>query len=395
MTRGNGPSARVAALLITSFFLVFLGPAVVQVYLKNLLRGDGTGAKATLILAVLYFSFMFWRLLVVKTQRVLGDRLCLILGVAGYLLVPVALVFTADFWVLAAAAAAWGWAAAAIWQTGPLWLYDHTDPRRRGFWAGALYAALFLGLWCGTLAVGRAADAKREDLMLWFLIVPGVPAVVLCTILPARPSRAEALSLAGIRTMLFDRGVAVIGILLFISATTYGLLLGAFRNGIDAAYGAGTVGKVLSNFFAARLLVSVAAGHFSDVIARRTVVAAVFAVGGLALALASIYRGVWALSAAAAALGIVGGTVPVSATAYSADWFPPEKRPLALGAAFFWNDAGTATALLAGQWLSSLGSGFFSATSAFALLFLASAVLSLLLPGMRTALVHESASNGK
>jgi len=198
-----------------------------------------------------------------------------------------------------------------------------------------------------------------------------------------------------ISQMLLDRRVIVIGALLFVAATTYGLLLGVFRNRIDDAYGAGTVGLVLSYFFAVRLVVSVAGGYFSDIIARRFVVATVFAVGGLALAIASIHGGVRAFVVAAVALGLVGGTVPVSATAFAADWFPAEKRTLGMGSAFFWNDAGTATALVAGQFLPSGGKDFSLPMLVFALLFVAAAVMSLLLPDMKGQFAQEIASNGK
>jgi len=175
--------------------------------------------------------------------------------------------------------------------------------------------------------------------------------------------------------------VIILGILLFVSATTYGLLLGAFRDRIDLAFGTKTVGIVLSWFFMARLLVSILGGHFTDIIARRSVVALAFFVGGAALALASGFKDVWALTAASVALGLVGGIVPVSATAYSADWFPPEKRSLAMGASFIWGDLGTAVSLLAGQFIAEASPGFAAPLLAFAALFLASTVLALLLPG--------------
>jgi len=156
MACAQGISRRVPPLIIIAFFFTFMGPAVVQVFLRNLVPADWGAVKVTAILAALYFSFMFWRLLVVKTQHWMGDKWSLVFGVAAYMLVPAALIFTTSYALLVVLAILWGWGAAAIWLTGPVWLYDNTNPARRGFWAGVLYMVLFAGLYIGTLRrVGR------------------------------------------------------------------------------------------------------------------------------------------------------------------------------------------------------------------------------------------------
>lgn len=380
MTDGLGTARRVPPVIIISFFLIFMGPGVVQVYLRNLVPPDWAPVKVTSILAALYFSFMFWRLLVVKTQHIIGDKWALTLGLAAYLLVPLALVFTSNYLVLVAMAILWGWGAAAIWQTGPVWLYDNTDSRRRGLWAGLLYMVLFTGLFAGTMFVGLASGHKGRPLMLALLIAPGAAAVVLAALLPARRARAQALSLAGVRSMFLDRRVVILGALLFVSATAYGLLLGAFRDKIDGTFGTLAVGKVLSCFFITRLAFSIVGGHFSDIFARRSVVAAAFLAGGAGLVIAANCQSILSLSAASISLGIVGAVVPVSATAYSADWFTPEKRSLALGAAFVWNDAATALSLLGGQYMVQLTGSFTVPMLAFGVLFLLSTALAFAIP---------------
>jgi len=385
MTEGQGRARRVPALIIASFFFVFMGPAVVQIYLRNLMRPEEGRMSATTVLAALYFSFMLWRLLTVKSQHVFGDKWSLVFGLAAYLLIPVALAFTTNYVVLLVMAVLWGWGAAGIWLTGPVWLYDNTDPRRRGLWAGVLYMTLFGGLWLGTLLVGFAAKTENRALMLAILIAPGALAVALAAALPSRRARAEGITFAAVRRVFFDLKVIILGSLLFVAATTYGFLLGAFRDGIDDAYGTAAVGTVLSFFFAARLVVSILGGHFSDVFARKSVIALVFFVGGAGLATASASQSVWAFSLGAIALAVVGGTVPVSATAYSADWFAPERRALAMGAAFFWQDAGTALALLAGQYVARTSSSVAAPFLVFAALFLASAFLALFIPEMQRA----------
>jgi MFS family permease len=88
----------------------------------------------------------------------------------------------------------------------------------------------------------------------------------------------------------------------------------------------------------------------------------------------------FSLMTAAVCLGLVSGVVPVSATAFSADWFAPEKRALALGAAFLWQDCGMVISLLGGQYMAQATSGFRLPFVAFSLLFLASAAVTFVLP---------------
>ena len=221
--------------------------------------------------------------------------------------------------------------------------------------------------------------------MLAFLIAPGAVSVAIAAFLPARRARAEGLSFAAVRSMLVDRRVVIIGVLLFVSGASYGLLLGAFRDKIDARFGSLAVGQVVGVFFVTRLVISIAGGHFSDLFARRIVVALAFFLGGAGLAAAAGLDNLLSLYVASVCLGLVGAVVPVSATAYSADWFPAEKRTLAMGSAFLWNDAATAISLLAGQYIVQASGGFGASMLVFGVLFLAATALSLLIPETRRA----------
>lgn len=385
MTVPGAKSGRVAALLIAAYFLVFAGPGAIQGFLKNVLPAWGP-VKVTSILAAVYFSFMFWRMLVVSTQRILGDRLSFAAGLASYSLMPayllaiIAFRLQPDYWALIVIALAWGWGSASLWQTGPVWLYDVTASNRRGLWAGVLYMLVFLGLIIGARLQGYAASTGDATLLLILALTPGALAVIFATLLPARQARSERLSFDAIKSVLSDRRVMLLGLLLFISSTAYGLLLGVFRDRIQEAFGASAVGVVLSYYFATRLVISVSGGHSSDLLARRTVVAAAFFVGGAALSLASVREDMTSLLGAAVCLGLVSGVVPVSATAFAADWFAAERRSLALGAAFLWQDCGMVISLLAGQYLVQATNGFRVPLMMFSFLFLVAAALTFVLP---------------
>ena len=390
MTRRDGIAARVPALMIAVFVLVFVGPAAIQFYIRNCVPQEWPALKVTSLLAMLYLSFALWRFLIVPAQHLLTDKWAFALGALGYVVMPVALLVTSNYAALLVASALWGWSGAGLWQTGPVWLYDNTGEKRRGLWAGLLYMAVFAALYAGVRILGAAADAGNRRTLLLVATVPGIAAFALAAALPKRDAKASRLSPKEVIAMLLDRRVAVIGMLLFISATAYGLTLGAFRDRIEDAYGPAAVGRIVGYSLIVRMFVSVAGGHFGDIFARRAVVAAVFLVAAAALGTAAAVDAPWALGLASACLGLVGATAPISAMAYSAEWFEPDKRTLALAASFLWQDTAMFLSLLAGQYIVQATGGVEAAFGGFAALFAASTLLAFLLPGK----AHEAEAAG-
>ena len=201
--------------------------------------------------------------------------------------------------------------------------------------------------------------------------------------LPRRKAIAAALSTASVRMIVLSRRMVVLGILLLASATAYGLILSAFRDSIEHTFGAGALGTMLACYFGVRLIVSIAGGHLSDVFARRAVMATAFVAGSAALFVAGAYEAGWTFVVAACCLGLVSGVVPVSATACAGEWFPPQKRSLALGAAFVWRDAGMVSSLVAGRLLADAWGDFSGPIFVFAAAFAVCGIVSFALPGGR------------
>ncbi|MHC4713844.1 MAG: MFS transporter [Planctomycetota bacterium] len=182
------------------------------------------------------------------------------------------------------------------------------------------------------------------------------------------------------RLAVSDRRLVLLGLLLFASATAYGLLLGAFRDGIQEVLGREALKGILATYFGTRLVVAILGGFSSDVLGRKLVVALAFLGGGVALAIAAFTGGVWGFRASAITLGLVSSVVPVSVTAYAGDWFEAGKRSLALGAAFVWRDAGMVLSLLGGQALVETAGSFKVALVVFAVLFVLCGLGALALP---------------
>lgn len=381
----RGAGRRVVWMLPALFFLLFAGGGAFQGFMKTALPEEWAvelrALRATWLLATLYFSFMVWRILVPASQRFLGDKASLVLAAVTYSLVPCALLVTTNFGVLLVLAAAWGFGAASLWQTAPVWLYDVTPSHRRGLWAGIIYLATYAGLIAGATMLGAASQVTGRSCLLAVAIVPTGIGLFLAFALPGRRSPSRPLSLTGLRETLGSRRVMLVGVLLFSAAMAYGLLLGAFRDEIEGSFGTRALGNILAIYFAVRLVVAAVGGAASDFFGRRLVTALTFfATGGVLLA-ALGHRGGLSMAFAAGCLGLVSGVIPISATALAGDWFEPSMRSQALGAAFVWRDAGMVTSLLGGQYLARWAGGFHTVMGVFGGVFVLCGALSLFLPG--------------
>jgi MFS family permease len=232
----------------------------------------------------------------------------------------------------------------------------------------------------GAAVQGEAAAVSHRTALLSLAVAPGLLAVAAALMLPPRKSPAQPLRASAVRLAVSDRRLVLLGLLLFASATAYGLLLGAFRDGIQEVLGREALKGILATYFGTRLVVAILGGFSSDVLGRKLVVALAFLGGGVALAIAAFTGGVWGFRASAITLGLVSSVVPVSVTAYAGDWFEAGKRSLALGAAFVWRDAGMVLSLLGGQALVETAGSFKVALVVFAVLFVLCGLGALALP---------------
>ncbi len=381
----KGAGRRVVWMLPALFFLLFAGGGALQGFMKTALPEEWApelrALRATWLLAALYFSFMIWRILVPASQRFLGDRVSLVLAAVTYSLMPCALLVTTNFTVLVVLAVAWGFGAASLWQTAPVWLYDVTPSHRRGLWAGIIYLATYAGLIAGAKMLSAASDISGRSGLLTVAIVPTGVGLFLAFALPGRRSPSKPLSLSGLRLTLGSRRVMLVGVLLFSAAMAYGLLLGVFRDEIESTLGTQALGNILAIYFAVRLAVAVLGGAASDFLGRRIVTALAFVATGAVLLVAAPHRTGSSMAFAGACLGLVSGVIPISATALAADWFEPSMRSQALGAAFVWRDAGMVISLLGGQYLARWAGGFHAVIGVFGGVFVLCGALSMFLPG--------------
>lgn len=388
--RGRG----VPLVLLSVYLFVFLGGGAFQYYVKEVVPRDWSALKVSSIIGMLYLSLLLWRFLIVHSQYALGDKWCFTLGALCYIAVPAAAIFTTNYLVLLAMAFLWGWGGAALWQTGLVWLYDATNPRRRGLWSGIIYMVTFLALTIGVKVMAAAASAHNARAILALAVIPGALAGLAGLFLPARSPRAQRFSISAAMNSLADRRLLLLGLLLFAASTSSGLLLGALRDSMESSYGAAFLGNVLAFHFVVRLVVSIVGGHSTDAFARRNVLALVLLAGGIGLAAAGLFESKAILVLAVGGLGAIGMIVGISTAALSADWFTPEKRGLAIASSFVWSDFGIAASVMGGQFLVDATGGVRGPMMIFAVTFILAAGLAMLLPAHAAATTGATGETG-
>lgn len=370
--------SRDLAVLSTSFFFIFMGAGAVQQYLIRYLHEvtGRTEAQCSWVLATIYLSFLVWRIFAPYTIHRLGDRWAIFLGQCSYTLFVILAIAAPRYWVLLAGAVLWGWGASAMWIASSTQVLDSSARTRYGSASGLFYAATYLGQMLGVLLLGWLHGRYGWPAMLWAAVAISVAGNAFALGVPRRFVAREQPRLGQVFGVLRSRQSKLLAGILFASSFGWGLLIGGFGTLLGKVHLAACLPWVAGGFYGARLVSGWYSGRISDRLGRRGVL-----VWGFGLAAAGMLAGLkadsaWALFAAASALGVQAGTVPVAAMAMIGDAIPPERRHLAFGAIYVWRDGGVALSILGSQAILRLVGGYTACFALFAGAFALCALLS-------------------
>jgi len=380
----DGRLPRDLKVLSGAFFFLFMGAGAQQQFLLPYLREATSWGtmRYSSVLAAVYFSFMLWRLGIGYSIRALGEYRSIVLGSLTYTAFVATVLFARSYPAILAAALVWGWGAASLWITSGSRVLNVSRRTRYGASSGILYLCTGLGFTIGVVALGAVRArwggegmyktalglALLGNFLLLFLSREGV-------LPPTQPLRKV---LALMRTT----PVRVVGVFQFTSALSFGLLLGALADFLPQAYGWHSI-MLTASFPLARALTSLGGGALSDRIGRGRALALALGISGLALLTSAGWTTPLSLGISILVLGCQNGVVPTTSMALAGDIAEPEKRPLLLGAMFFWRDLGVVTAILGGQYLRVLSGTVRGPLIAFGVAFLACALWALRLRGER------------
>ncbi|HGE72032.1 TPA: MFS transporter [Candidatus Poribacteria bacterium] len=363
-------------ILSIAFFFIFMGSSFQQFLIPYLQKSTSWSAmKCSVILMVVYSTFLFWRVFVNYTIKWLGDYVSIFLGSLTYSGFMLSLYLTKQYPLIILSALIWGWGAAALWITSSSQVLDASRSSQYGMASGIFYCATHLGFAFGVLLLGNIGERFSGDHAVLTACLAIVIGNIIILFIPKRNTHRE--SRIGIAfTMMLAKKIRIVSFLLFASSLSFGLMLGAFTGVAEKhgfAYLAGTA------VFApiARAVLSLVGGFISDKLGRGKTLFISFAISTVGLASAGIWSNIVTLAFSALSLGLQGGLVPVSAMAIIGDSVNTERRHLAFSATFVWRDLGVVLSLFFGQYISSKLGGFNGTFIIFAGIFLICALISL------------------
>ena len=365
-------------ILSVAFFFIFIGSSFQQFLVPYFQSTTSWSAmKCSVILMVVYSTFLFWRIFVNYSIKLLGDYLSIFLGSLTYSGFMLSLYLTKQYPLIILSALVWGWGAAALWITSSTQVLDAVKTSKYGMASGIFYCATHLGFAVGVFMLGNIGERFGGDwsvLTAVFAIVIGN--VVILFIPRKRVEREFDIRIAF--TMMLASKIRIVSFFLFATSLSFGLMLGAFT-GIAKEHGLAYLASVAVSAPIARAILSLLGGAVSDKLGRGKTLFLSFAISFLGLFLASMWSNMFTLGFSALSLGLQGGLVPVTAMAIIGDSVPSERRHLAFSATFVWRDLGVVVSLFLGQYLSSLMGSFRGTFLVFACVFLICAFLALTL----------------
>jgi len=365
-------------ILSVAFFFIFTGSSFQQFLIPYLQGATSWSAmKCSVILMVVYSTFLFWRVFVNYTIKLLGDYLSIFLGSLTYSGFMFSLYLTKQYPLIILSAIVWGWGAAALWITSSTQVLDAVKTSKYGMASGIFYCATHLGFAVGVFMLGNIGERFGGDwsvLTAVFAIVIGN--IVILFIPRKRVEREFDIRIAF--TMMLASKIKIVSFFLFASSLSFGLMLGAFT-GIAKEHGLAYLASAAVSAPIARAVLSLVGGAVSDKLGRGKTLFLSFAISSVGLLFAGMWSNIFTLGFSALSLGLQGGLVPVAAMAIIGDSVPSERRHLAFSATFVWRDLGVVVSLFLGQYLSALMGSFKGTFIIFACVFLICAFLSLIL----------------
>ncbi len=373
--------------LSIGFFFMFAGAA--QQQFQSPFWNGAMGwspVRRSVILAVVYLTFGFWRLRIGWFIAAWGEKTVLLLGSATYGLFSLAVWATTDYPLLLLAAAIWGWGGAANWGTSAVMVLDATHDRRYGSSSGLFMGMTRLGFAIGVVLLSFVYDAAiaaggplaGRAVWAWSAVFSFVGVACLVKV-PARRVAIDPPSWSQQWAIMRSPKGATGSFFLFLVGMGFGVVLSVLADHLATAFPGGNKLYLMAFFSLSGFLVDVVGGSWSDRIGRPRAffLTFVIAAGGMFLAVIAP-KSLIALSVCALFLGFQAGLVPTLTMAMIGDATVAARRQNVYGALFFWRDMGVAGSLVFAQCLQQLAD-IRVALAVMALLMLLCAWLSLLL----------------
>ena len=372
------------------FLFLFMGAGAQQAYLLGYLNrvASWPAVRGSVVVATIYFSMLVFRLLHVYLFPDWTDRRLTVTGSLTYLLFTLVMLVTAfvpSLPLVLAGACVWGMGGAMMWAGTTMQTLTAADEAggRHGTGMGLLYCATHAGWMIGAIVLGNLYRWLPED-RLYYLYVAAAGITLIGNLLafrlpPTGRVVRELVGLGGLLSAMVRGRTLIAGVLQLVSALAFGLFLGALQRYVEQEHGLGKwVWLSAAMYPATRMVLSLVGGILVDRIGHVPILCGGFLAGAGGLALAIAWHSPVAALVTSLTLALLGGMVPVVASAMIGAGTDAGRRPLVYGIVFSWRDLGVVIAAV-GVSLLDMEFDLGTALTVFMYVFLGCAVLSLLL----------------
>ncbi len=362
-----------------AFFLVFAGGGAFQQFVGPYLLATyhlGIDASSAALATVYLVAFVC---LTVTTYSLtaLGEYLALVLGTVAYGLFGLVSLLTGNVAALIVAAAVWGWGASVLWTAGAAMTLDAAGSGHYGRASGLLYSSVFVGQALGVFLLGTLVRLTSPRIMVICVVGVTLLGTLMALSLPRRRSRVRTRPrLLNPLAVLATPTTRLAALILLLSSSGFGLLLGVFGNIVGTTYGVAAVGWITACFYVARIPAGSGGGRLIDRLGRRPVLCTAFLASATALLLAVFVHHPAVFALCATMLGVQAAVVPVGLTSWVGDRAAAEDRPSTYAAIQLWSNVGTGLAILGGSRLLSVLGGWQGSFVCFAAIYLVCMVIA-------------------
>ena len=330
-----------------AFFFAFLGAGASQPFVVSYLN-EAKGlslTQASLVLSMVYFTFVVFRFFIGFIIDVTGLHLAKILGVAMYALFPFVVYAGGSLPIWLAGSVLWGIGAPMLWTGALVQVMNTSAPTRyataTGIIRGTVMAAAFIGLYLLSFIYAR----RGYEALFLFAAVCGVAAILAMLCSPNRHVPREKPNLRKFLEVMRSHEAKTVTAFLVCSGVAYGVLLNGFKSHIEIHCGTEWLKAILPFFSLAGILASFIGGRICDRVGRWKTFGWGFTVGAVGLLLAWHFTHPAVLMLAMFLIGVQFAIVPLSGFAWVGDRTSPSDRASVMGYVFCFRDLGVAVAI--------------------------------------------------
>jgi len=340
-------NARDLICISLAFFFAFLGAGACQPFVIGFLTAEKglTLAQASLVLAMVYFTFAVFRFFIGVIIDAVGLHLAKILGVAAYAVFPFILCQAGSFPVFLAASVIWGIGAPMLWTSSLVQILNTSAPTRYATHTGVLRGTVMLAVFAGAYLLAFVYACRGYEALFGLAAALCLGGIVAMVCSPNRRFKRRKPHLRMFFQVMRSHEAKTVTVFLVCSGLAYGIVLNGFKSHIETHCGKDWLKIILPVFFLAGILSNFLGGWVCDRVGRWKTFGWGFAIGATGMFLAWGSTSAPVLMVAMLLIGIEFAIVPLSAFAWIGDNTPPPDRGSVIGYIFSFRDLGVALAI--------------------------------------------------